>query len=191
MKNIIFVSIILLFLISCATKQAVREPDSITQATVFKEEEQTPVVYKRTGFRYDIPNDMEETSEANTYRYDNLLVEKGCNVFDSPIVIAIRKTNDFSIYSLGTFAENDQKIMKSSVKNVYYDAKWDAPGLSEKGIEYLSYQFSYDYGKQTIYQRSVYIRYFDTFYIISLSSKYKASLLNSKNDFFWNSICVD
>ncbi|HOV13464.1 MAG TPA: hypothetical protein PK771_04195 [Spirochaetota bacterium] len=187
MKNL-YLIIFILFLLSCQSKM-VREVDAKTEATVFKEEEKK--IQKKGGFKYDVPPHMEKDPEAHYYRYDDLLVEKGKNVFDSSIVIAIRKTIDYNGTSVLSFAQSDQSNMRQSVRNVNYESNWDADSLNNKGIDHISFEFSYIYDKKKIYQRSVYIKYYDTFYIISLSSKNKEELYKDQNILFWNTISVD
>lgn len=177
----------LLFLFSCQTK-IVKEVDSKTAATVFQEEKK---IIKQFGFKYDVPPNMEKDPDAPCYRYDDLLVEKGKNVFDSSVVIAIRKIREYEDKDVLSFAQWDQNNMRQSVKNVYYESDWDAGSLNEKGIDHVSFEFSYDQNRQKIYQRSVYIKYYDTFYIISLSSKQKDKIYDEENNLFWNTISID
>ena len=83
-----------------------------------------------------------------------------------------------------------QTFLKKQIE-IDYDKKWKPPGFDKKKIDYIAYQFSYIYGDQKIYQRSVYLKYENIFYIVSLSAKNKKDVLDIRNDFFWNSICID
>ena len=105
--------------------------------------------------------------------------------------MAIREIKDYNDTGVLSFAQLDQNNMRQSVSNVYYESNWDAQSLNDKGIDHISFEFSYDYDKKKIYQRSVYIKYYDTFYIISQSSMKKDELRKDENNIFWNTISVD
>ena len=182
----LFLFIIFLLLTTCKTN-LVKNVDSKTAATVFQEERSD----RKFGFRYGVPSHMEKDPEPHYYRYDDLLLEKGKNIFDSSIVIAIREIKDYNDTGVLSFAQLDQNNMRQSVSNVYYESNWDAQSLNDKGIDHISFEFSYDYDKKKIYQRSVYIKYYDTFYIISQSSMKKDELRKDENNIFWNTISVD
>ncbi len=186
MKRIFFALIIFFIAATCKTGEY-KEVDSKTAATIYEENKMS----SGYGFRYEVPSHMEKEPEPQYYRYDDLLLEKGKNIFDSSIIIAIRKTKDYNQASVLSFARQDQGIMRQSVRNVYYESDWDPPSLNEKGIDHVSFEFSYDYDKKKIYQRSVYIKYCDAFYIVSQSSLKKDELYKEKNIMFWNSISVD
>lgn len=185
MKKIIYL-VILLNIFSCITKNTVEETTTSTTTTTTTT---TVIIFKKI-FKYDIPEDMEESPyEAKYYNYDTLLKEKYTNIFDSNILIAIRCIKNKYNITLNEFVQTDQTLLKSSIKINDFDI-WNTKLLS-KDIEYLSYQFSYHYNKTNIYQRSIYLKCEDTFYIISLSSKNKQFVLNNKNDKFWQSIRIE
>lgn len=146
---------------------------------------------KRSGFRYVVPTDMQENPDlARKFRYDNFIVEKGKFYLESNILIAIRHSNNEENYSIKIFAEQDQSVLKNQV-NIRYDDKWIPPGFIEKKIPFISYQFSYISNKTILYQRSVYIKYNNIAYVVSMFSKDKEFLLHEKNDFFWENIRID
>jgi hypothetical protein len=183
----ITILLLIFILFSCTT---VKKVDNITSATII-EEKKTPEVIKPKGFRYTVPEDMEESpKEAYSYRLRNFIIDKDKLFFESSRLISIRETPDLKEMSLTDFAKKDQAAA-SFERKLNYEKGWDAPGLSEKNIPHISYQFYYKNGNEIIYQRSVYISYNDIFYVVSLSSREKNVLLDSKNDSFWRSICVD
>ena len=136
--------------ISCQTKM-VKSVDTRTEATVYKDEKEQIKTPKKSGFRYEIPTHMEKDPDAYYYRYDDLLIEKGKNVFNSSIVIAIRKSVDSYDKSIVSFAQGDQNNMRQSVKNVFMNLT-DVESLNSKGIDHISFEFSYDVDRKKIYQ---------------------------------------
>jgi len=218
MNKILLLLIILAIFFSCASKENVVEPTTTTYASITSTSAstttttiETTTIYAlitttstststttttttttiRTGFRYDVPEDMEESpNEARSYKYDNMIVEKGTSAFTSPFIIAIRHNDDYPNAKLKDFAEFDQEILKSQVK-IRYDEKWTPFGFEDKKIEFISYQFAYNYGKNNIFQRSVYLKCDSRVYIISMSGRYKGLIVNNKNDAFWNSVRID
>jgi hypothetical protein len=189
MRFIIIIFIIFL-IFSCKTTPTPKN-DSVTSATVVEEEKiETKEIH---GFRYDIPEDMEESpEEAKFYRFDNLLVDKGTNAVKSSKIIAIRHIINSDDKKLIDFAKKDMEYLAND-KKIIYESKWVVPGFDDKNIEYVSYQFSYKQGNLTIYQKSVYLNDNITFYIVSLSSIEKSNIMDDKNKnyFFWSSIRVD
>jgi len=210
MIKILRLSIILALFFSCASKENIVEPTTTTYASTSTSTTttiETTTTYVststststtttttttiRTGFRYVVPEDMEESpNEARSYKYDNMIVEKGTSAFTSPFIIAIRHNDDYPNAKLKDFAEFDQEVLKNQVK-IRYDEKWTPFGFEDKKIEFISYQFAYSYGKNNIFQRSVYLKCDSRVYIISMSGKYKGLIVNNKNDAFWNSVRID
>jgi hypothetical protein len=192
MKNPIFFLLVCLFAACVSKPEKIIEPEIIIEETV--EATSDPVVelkIKRTGFRYDVPDDMEESpKEAKFYRFENLLVDKGTEAFQSSRVIAIRHVKEYKDYSLQDFVTMDQKNFYND-RHAVYEKGWETPGLEEKKIEHLSYEFTYFDRNIKVYQRSVYIKFDNDFYIISLSSLVKSNIIDEKNNFFWRSIRVD
>ena len=190
-KNIILtaITIVTFFLCACASKPTPVEPTTTTSTTTTTT---TTTTIKPVGFRYKVPDDMRESpNEARRLDYDNLLVEKDTNVMDTMLLIAIRHTDDFSSISLKDFAQLDQDMMKQQVK-VTYDGTWIPEGFTEKNIDYKAYQFSYKVGRDRIFQRSVYLRDRQRYYIISMSSKFgKLQVIDDENNFFWDNVEVD
>jgi len=187
MKSL-YLFIIIIVIFSCATKKKAMV-DTVTRATIIKDEPVTE--FKVKGFRYTVPDDMEESPrDADSFRLNNMLIEKDKIYFQSSKIIAIRHAKNSDSLSLIDFAKQDQ-AMASAEKKLIYEKGWDAEGLNEKNIEHISYQFEYANGKQTVYQRSIYIKFENTFYIISYSTMDKRILLDKKNDGFWSSIRVD
>lgn len=146
---------------------------------------------KKQGFRYQVPDNMQESPDyADMMRYDNLILDKGAAYNESSIVIAIRHYDLNNGAILDDFVKRDQLFMKQSVKPAYKKG-WKPRGLDEKSIEYKSFEFSYKVKKNSIYQRSVYLRCEDRIHIISQSSFYKELLQEDKSEEFWNSIRID
>lgn len=146
---------------------------------------------KKSGFRYLVPQDMQESPDlARRFRYDNFIVEKGKFYLESNILIAIRHSNNERDYSIKIFAEEDQSALRNQVK-ISYDGKWTPPGFEGKNISFISYQFSYSSNENILYQRSVYIKYNNIAYVVSMFSKDKEYLIHEKNNFFWENITVD
>ncbi len=187
MKKIFFL-ILLLSIFNCVTKNTIVE--ETTTSTTTTTTTTTIIIFKKV-FKYDVPEEMQESPvEAQYYKYDNLLVDKNTNIFDSTILIAVRHAENKNSESLKEFVEKDQMLLRSSITLNYFDV-WEPPSLKEKNIEYISYQFSYQYKTSNIFQRSIYLKCEDLFYIISLSSKNKKFVLDSKNDIFWQSIRIE
>lgn len=182
----LFIIFFLIALFSCASKGAnVKFYDGKTEASDYVEPE------KLHGFRYTVPEDMEEYVNPRRFRLRNLLVYKGCSYLESPMIIAIRETRDFSNYSTQSFAKRDQNLLRSSRQITYEKSYWTPTGFEEKNIDYTSFQFTYFSGAVKIYQRSVYIKCDDAFYIVSMTSKDKLLVIHKNNESFWNSIHVD
>ena len=184
MRQLLFFCILLL-VFSCASKPAFIQFETATGATKYKEKP------GRHGFRYTVPAEMEESARANRYNLRNLLVYKDTSYYSSPMVIAIRNTKDWMDYSIAKFAQNDQSLLRDRVRITYENTSWEPAGLKEKNIDYARFQFYYYYGRVKIYQRSVYIRCDDAYYVVSMSSKNKLFIIDKTNDFFWNSIRID
>ena len=187
--------LILIFSISCVSKPEKQVEPVISKVEVIEVEASSdPVidpVLRRTGFRYDVPEDMEESpKEAKFYRFNNLLVDKGTEPYQSTRIIAIRHVNEYTDYDLEDFAQMDQKNFYTD-RYAVYEKGWDAPGLEDKDIDHISFEFTYIDRAMKVYQRSVYIKYDNVFYIISLSSLVKSNIIDEKNNFFWRSIRVD
>jgi hypothetical protein len=182
--------IMVLMLASCSTLGKT-EADTVTMASQVAVMEEKPVIDTRSGFRYDLPEFMEESpDDAYSYRYDNLLIEKGMKFYESQYMIAIRSSDSYSDYTLERFADYDQMMLRNQMQ-IQYENRWEPPGLSTREIPYLSYQFNYRYGQERFYQRSVYIKCDTTFYIVSLTSREKEAILDDKHDVFWDSIRID
>ncbi|MCG8568782.1 MAG: hypothetical protein MJB14_01460 [Spirochaetes bacterium] len=188
----------LLLLISCMSRptqvkisdEKSKTPELVKSVELMSvEAEKIPV--KLHGFRYTVPEDMYESPEAFKFNLRNLILQKESQYQNSPIVISIRHTNKFPEFTTDRFAKQDQSLLQDTVKVFYEHENWKPKGLDEKNIDYASYQFYYFYGKTKIYQRSVYIKNFTHFYVVSLSTKEKLLLIDKKNDYFWNSIYVD
>ncbi|MBQ3922399.1 MAG: hypothetical protein II707_03810 [Spirochaetales bacterium] len=188
MRRTILLIFITFCLAACASKPTLVEPTTTTSTTTTT----TTTTIKPVGFRYKVPDDMRESpNEARRLDYDNLLVEKDTNVMDTMLLIAIRHTDDFSSISLNDFAQLDQEMMKRQVK-VMYDGPWVPEGFTEKNIDFKAYQFSYKVGRDRIFQRSVYLRDRQRYYIISMSSKFgKLQVIDDENNFFWDNVEVD
>jgi len=162
--------LILFLLISCKTKEIIEE---------------------KKGFRYKVPPGMREApEEAYKYKFNNLIIEENTDTRNSNVIIALRFVNIDEKTTLKEFVENDQYYLNLQY-NITYDNNWTPSGFNKKNIEYISFQFSYQYGDNTIYQRSVYIKYQDMVYVISMSSKYYNILINHKNNYFWENIEID
>jgi hypothetical protein len=189
MKHLTYLFLIIL-MFSCVSKPEKQEEPQKTVLDATTDQAIEPVL-KKTGFRYDVPDDMEEApNEARLYRFNNLLIDRGTRPQQSTRIIAIRHVTEYVEYKLLDFAQMDQKNFYND-KYAVYEKGWEPPGLSDKKIEHVCFEFMYIDRTVRVYQRSVYIKYDNVFYIISLSSLIKSNIIDEKNDFFWRSIRVD
>lgn len=186
--NILLILILLLF--SCSHNDV--KEDSTTKASVIEEKpKKQEIIQKKYGFIYKVPPNMEESPEdAYNFQYDNLLIEKYMSYYDSDIVIAIRHSDKEQSCSVNQFAKDDQLLLRGSVK-IRYEDGWNPNDIFiQKNINFKAYQFSYQYGKEKIFQRSLYIDGKNKFYVVSLSTKVKPLLDDPRSEFFWRSIEV-
>ncbi|MBN2547087.1 MAG: hypothetical protein JXB50_14895 [Spirochaetes bacterium] len=169
--SIAFIFFLFLIVITCQTMKNTQE-----------------IIQLKQGLNFEIPEDMyDSTRDAKRFRYNNFLIDINKHYIDSNIVIAVRETINFNNYSLKSFVETDQAKLRQHY-NVEYLNEWKPDRLIEKKIEFISFQFSYNYSTDIIYQRSIYIKYKNIFYVVSLSSKSFKNLLSNKSNLFWDSI---
>ena len=145
---ILLLTFVLLF--SCKSSSEVvvvtMEPEFIQATDMLGQE--ALVFAKRRGFRYRVPKNMQESPDyAHTFRYDNLLLEKGSDYQSSSVVIAIRHYDLVEGKGLDEFAKIDQSLLRRSY-NPLYKRGWKPTTLNEKSIEYTAYEFSYKIKKE-------------------------------------------
>jgi len=142
----------------------------------------------KSGLNFNIPDGMyDSTGDAGRFRYNNFLIDKNKHYLDSSFVIAVRHAVNLYNHTLKSFVETDQANLRQHYA-VDYLNEWIPDSLTEKKIEFISIQFSYNYSADKIYQRSIYIKYNNIFYIVSLSSKNFDNILSNKSNLFWDSI---
>lgn len=142
----------------------------------------------KEGLNFEIPSDMyDSTRDAKKYSFQNFLIKKGESFVSSDLIVAIREVTNSNKQTLKVFTDIDQNRLKSYY-DIKYLSKWQPNSFLEKKIEFLSFYFSYLTGGNIIYQQSVYIRFKDRFYIISLMTKNQEILKKEKALFFWNSV---
>ncbi len=197
MKRIIYLSLLLAvfkIIIACSSKPALVEQEIIEDGKPpqgFVMEELDWLIPEKSGFRYAIPDGMREhPAEAKKYKFDNLIIDEGTTPINTGKMIAIRKTEKKPQMNLSTFVENDQSLLKESVK-LYYNGEWKPEALIKKQIDFQAIQFFYDMNKQRFYQRSVYLEHDNNIYVISLSSRDKDTVTDGKINNFWGTIEVD
>ena len=175
--KIIKIFILFFIILSCTTK-------------VPKETKKEVKTISLGCISFILPENMEESpEEAKSFRYKMLLVDKDKQYHNSSRMIAIREKKNVYNDSLKDFAELDQDYLQKSVTMSYED-DWEPAGFKDKNINFIAYQFKYTYGYEIIYQRSVYIKCSEYFYIISLSSLLKTNILDEGNDHFWRSFNI-
>ena len=188
-----------LILLTCTTakKEIVQQKPPVKKISIPNAERFNLVSYlplelnERRGFRYTIPENMEhDKKQAEMFSYEALLLEVGESYQTSSAVIAIRKTKPIEPMSILQFAKGDQSFLKQSVTPFYF-GDWKPASLLNKDIPHTAYQFEYYQAGQKIYQRSVYVKDIDTFYIVSYSSLKKELIIDQTNDLFWDSIRID
>jgi len=163
--------LLLLIIFSCRSVKNIKEPGKLN-----------------IGLNYIIPDGMyDSTGDAGRFRYKSFLIDKNRHYLDSGFIIAVRQSENLSNISLKTFTETDQASLRQHYA-VEYLKEWIPESLTEKKIEFISIQFTYNYSADKIYQRSVYIKYNSTFYIISMSSKNFDNIISGKSSLFWDSI---
>ncbi len=192
-KNLATVLFVLMMFFSCKSSSEIVEvtmESEVTQAEAIIGKEAL-IFSKRRGFRYQVPKNMQESPDyANSFRYDNLLLEKGADYQSSSVVIAIRHYDISRNRDLHEFAKFDQSLLRQSYRPLYKRG-WKPTTLSDKSIEYTSYEFSYKIKKDNIYQRSVYLKNDNRIHVISLSSLEEARLSMRDSEEFWSSIRID
>lgn len=176
-KKILVLFSFLLF--SCATLKIKQE----------KPERESNHFYKE-GLNFEIPVEMKDsTDDAKKFGFRNFIIEKNKHYDESNIVIAIREVENFNNLSLQQFAEIDINRVKQYYKLRFIN-NWIPVPLVRKGIELISFFFYYFSSNKIIYQRTVYIKFKQKFYIISLMSKEINNLENERSNFFWNSVFI-
>lgn len=193
MRKLLLVPLVLL-LFTCSSKSEIVLHDSESGATAYVEKvvvEKAPAPERRHGFRYTVPDFMEESDLARRFNLRNMLVYKDSSYVDSPVIITIRQTDKYADYTPYRFVKTEAGYLQKQAKARFENTNWIPPGFEEKKIDHKTLQFYYNRGGAMVYQRSVYIKLEDQFYIVSLSSRYKKFMLEEKNDLFWSSICVD